>query len=58
MDNALKGMLAGLLLALAVVAGGLLGLLLAVVLGGVGFALAGHLSGELDLNALTRGRRG
>lgn len=50
------GLLAGLLLAIAAVAGGWLGFLLGVVLGGVGLVIAGHLSGEIDLAAVGRGR--
>jgi hypothetical protein len=46
-----------LLLAIATVAGGLLGLLLAVVLGAVGYAVGGHLDGDFDLAELARGRR-
>ena len=34
------------------------GFLLALVLGGAGYAVAGQLSGEVDLTAALRGRRG
>ncbi|SDU76853.1 hypothetical protein [Jiangella alkaliphila] len=50
------GLVAGLLLALAATTGGLGGFLLAIVLGLAGLAVAGHLSGELDVRALWRGR--
>lgn len=52
------GLIAGLLLAIAIVAGGLVGFLLAVVLGVAGYLIGGHIDGELDLSALVRGRRG
>ncbi|MGF0115038.1 DUF2273 domain-containing protein [Promicromonospora sp. Marseille-Q5078] len=51
------GLVAGLLLALAVTTGGFLGFLLAIVLGGVGLAVGAHLDGRLDLGALLGGRR-
>ena len=54
MTNSTTGLLAGLLLAIAAVTGGLLGFLLAVVLGGVGYALGAHRDGEVDLNNLLR----
>lgn len=52
------GLVAGLLLTIAIVAGGWLGLLLAIVLGAGGYLIGGHLGGELDLTALRRDRRG
>ncbi|MFI2105314.1 DUF2273 domain-containing protein [Isoptericola sp. NPDC019693] len=51
------GLLAGLLLALAVTTGGFLGFLLAIVLGGVGLLVGAHLDGRMDLGALLGGRR-
>ena len=57
MTTSTIGLIAGLLLAIAIVAGGLLGFLLAVVLGGAGYLIGGHVDGELDLTALVRGRR-
>lgn len=57
MSSALNGLIIGLLFALIIVTGGWVGLLLAIVFGGVGFVAAGHLSGEIDLKAL-RGSRG
>jgi uncharacterized membrane protein len=56
MTTSTIGMLAGLLLAIAAAAGGFTGFLFAVVLGGVGYLVGGHVDGEIDLNALT-GRR-
>lgn len=58
MNTATLGLLIGLLLALTGILGGLGGFLLALVLGGAGYAVAGQLSGEVDLNAALRGRRG
>ncbi|MFK5584575.1 MULTISPECIES: DUF2273 domain-containing protein [unclassified Serinicoccus] len=58
MNTATTGLLVGLLLALIGILGGLGGFLLALVLGGVGYAVAGQLSGEVDLTAALRGRRG
>jgi len=57
MNAPLIGLVAGLLLTLAITTGGVLGLLLALLLGGGGYVLAGHLAGDLDLSAVTRGRR-
>ncbi|QCW49436.1 MULTISPECIES: DUF2273 domain-containing protein [Nocardioides] len=58
MTTSTIGLIAGLLLTIAIVAGGFTGFLLAVVLGGVGYLVGGHVDGELDLAALVRGRRG
>lgn len=58
MTNSTLGLVAGLLLTIAIVTGGLVGLLLAVVLGGAGYLIGGHADGELDLRSLLRGRRG
>lgn len=57
MTTSTIGLIAGLLLTLAIVAGGFSGFLLAIVLGGVGYAVGGHLDGEFDLSSLLRGRR-
>ncbi|MER6974788.1 DUF2273 domain-containing protein [Nocardioides sp. NPDC000445] len=57
MTNSTLGLVAGLLLTIAIVTGGLVGLLLAVVLGGAGYLIGGHVDGELDLGSLLRGRR-
>lgn len=58
MTNSTLGLLAGLLLTIAIVTGGLVGLLLAIVLGGAGYLIGGQVDGELDLRSLLRGRRG
>ena len=57
MNSSIIGLIVGLLLAIALVAGGLLGLLLAIVLGGGGFLVGGHLGGDLDLGSIVRTRR-
>lgn len=56
MTTSTVGLLAGLLLGVAGAAGGFTGFLLALVLGGVGFALGGQRDGEFDLGRLLRGR--
>ncbi|MCW4352779.1 DUF2273 domain-containing protein [Hoyosella sp. YIM 151337] len=56
MSNAQLGLLAGLLLALAAITGGLGGFLLAAVLGTAAAALGAHRDGAIDLGALLRGR--
>ena len=58
MTTSTLGLLAGLLLTIAIVAGGLLGLLLAVLLGGAGYLVGAHLDGQVDLGQLVRSRRG
>ena len=58
MTTSTVGLIAGLLLTIAIVTGGFVGLLLAIVLGGGGYLVGGHVDGELDLGALVRGRRG
>jgi len=50
------GLFAGMLLAIAAAVGGFGYFLLAVVFGAIGFAIAGQLSGELDLRAVFSGR--
>lgn len=57
MNNVAVGLLAGLLLALAVTTGGFLGFLLAIVLGGVGMVVGAQLDGRVDLGAILGGRR-
>jgi hypothetical protein len=54
--NAHVGLIAGLLLAIAVAVGGFLGLLGAIVLGGLGYAAGAYLDGTLDLGWITRPR--
>lgn len=57
MNNAIVGLFAGLLLALAAVAGGLAGFLLAIVLGAAGLVLGLNRDGTIDLGFLrSRGR--
>lgn len=56
MNATTTGLLVGILLAIAATTGGLGGFLLAVILGVVGFGVAGHLSGELDLARMWRAR--
>lgn len=58
MTNSTLGLVAGLLLTIAIVTGGLVGLLLAIVLGGAGYLIGGQVDGELDLRSILRGRRG
>ena len=58
MTTSTLGLLAGLLLTIAIVTGGLLGLLLAVVLGGAGYVIGAHVDGQVDLSQLLGSRRG
>ncbi|MDT9593503.1 DUF2273 domain-containing protein [Nocardioides zeae] len=58
MTTSTLGLLAGLLLTLAITTGGFVGLVLALLLGGVGYLVGGHVDGEFDLRSLSRGRRG
>jgi uncharacterized membrane protein len=55
--NATIGLMAGLLLAIAAAAGGFTGFLLAVVLGGIGWAIGAQRDGFIDLSAIFH-RRG
>ena len=56
MTTSTIGLIAGLLLAIAIAAGGFPGFLIALVLGAVGYLVGGHFDGEVDLSALV-GRR-
>lgn len=58
MTTSTLGLIAGLLLTIAVVTGGLVGLLLGVVLGTAGYLVGAHVDGQLDLGQLLRNRRG
>jgi uncharacterized membrane protein YeaQ/YmgE (transglycosylase-associated protein family) len=58
MNIPFNGAIVGILLALAAVLGGWTGFLLAVVLGVVGYVLAGSLSGDVNLRALAGRERG
>lgn len=57
MTTSTIGLIAGLLLAIAITTGGVLGLLLAIVLGVAGYMLGSHYDGEMDLSELFGGRR-
>ncbi len=56
MNNTVVGLIAGLLLALAVILGGFSGFVFAVMLGGIGMAIGAHRDGHFDLGALLRSR--
>ncbi|MCA1783268.1 MAG: DUF2273 domain-containing protein [Dermatophilaceae bacterium] len=58
MNIPLSGAIVGILLALAALVGGWTGFLLALVLGLVGYVVAGSLSGDVDLKALGGRERG
>jgi hypothetical protein len=58
MSSSTTGLVAGLLLALVGAVGGFGWLLLAVLLGVVGYAVGAHLEGRVDLASLLPGRRG
>ncbi len=58
MSTATIGLLVGLLLAIASAAGGFVGFLVAVILGGAGWAIGAQIEGRLDLAEMLRGRRG
>ena len=56
MNTATIGLLAGLLLGVAAAAGGFWGFVVAILLGLLGAAVAGQVSGEIDVTAMVRGR--
>lgn len=56
MGKSSTGLLAGLLLAIAIIVGGWTGFLVAVVLGLVGLVIGAQLSGDVDVPTLFRGR--
>ena len=56
MTTSTLGLIAGLLLGVAFSAGGLTGLLVALLLGAAGYLIGGQRDGEFDLSALLRGR--
>lgn len=58
MSTPIIGIFVGLLLAIAGTTGGWGGFLLAVVLGAVGFLVAGQLSGKVDVAGMLRGKNG
>lgn len=53
-----NGAIVGILLALAALIGGWAGFLLALVLGLVGYVVAGAISGDVDVRALAGRQRG
>ncbi|MGV9825278.1 MULTISPECIES: DUF2273 domain-containing protein [unclassified Gordonia (in: high G+C Gram-positive bacteria)] len=55
-NNAMLGLLAGLLLAIAATTGGFGGFILAVLLGAFGLALGLHRDGSIDLGAILKSR--
>lgn len=57
MTTSTLGLIAGLLLTIAIVSGGFVGLLLAIVLGVGGYLVGAQVDGEIDVKALLRGRR-
>lgn len=58
MTTSTLGLVAGLLLTIAIVTGGLLGLVLAVLLGGAGYLVGAHVDGQVDLSQVLGSRRG
>lgn len=56
MTTSTIGLIAGLLLAIAAAAGGLVGFLIALVLGTAGYLIGGYVDGEVDLSQII-GRR-
>ena len=57
MSHTHTGLLAGLLFAIAIAAGGFTGFLLALVLGAVGLVAGAQLDGRVDVNDYLRGSR-
>ncbi|WP_170931412.1 DUF2273 domain-containing protein [Aeromicrobium sp. PE09-221] len=57
MNSSTTGLIAGLLIAVAITTGGFLGFLLAIVLGGGGMLIGRQLAGEIDLGDVFAGRR-
>lgn len=57
MTRSALGLLAGLLMAIAIAIDGFTGFLLALVLGVIGYLVGAQSDGELDLGALVRGKR-
>ncbi|MDQ2850141.1 DUF2273 domain-containing protein [Dermatophilaceae bacterium Sec6.4] len=61
MNRSALGLLAGLLMAVAIIVGGFYGFLVALVLGVIGYVVGAHLDGDLDLSRIMpqqRDRRG
>lgn len=57
MKHSVLGLIAGLLMAIAIAIDGFTGFLLALVFGVLGCAIGAFLDGDLDPSQLTRGRR-
>lgn len=57
MSHTAIGLVAGLLLAIAVTTGGFTGFLLALVLGAVGWVVGAAVEGRIDIGSLFGGRR-
>ena len=57
MTRSALGLIAGLLMAIAIAIDGFPGFLLALVLGVIGFGVGAYLEGQLDLSSLVRGKR-
>ncbi|GAC47547.1 DUF2273 domain-containing protein [Gordonia aichiensis] len=55
-NNAVVGLIVGLLLAIAATTGGFSGFILAIVLGAVGLVIGLHRDGVLDLGRLLKSR--
>jgi uncharacterized membrane protein len=55
-NNAVIGLFAGLLLAIAATTGGFWGLIVALVLGAIGTVVGLHRDGVIDLGAVVRSR--
>ncbi|GAA4807236.1 DUF2273 domain-containing protein [Tomitella cavernea] len=56
MSTAAVGLIAGLLLAIAATTGGIVGFIVAVILGAIGLAVGAHHDGAIDITAVWRGR--
>lgn len=57
MNRSALGLIAGLLMAIAIAIDGFSGFFLALVLGVIGWAIGAHVDGDLDLASLGRNRR-
>ncbi len=56
MTTSTIGLIAGLLIAIAIAAGGFTGFLVALILGAAGYLIGAQRDGEIDLAAVLRGR--
>lgn len=57
MNRSALGLIAGLLMAIAIVVGGFYGFLVALVLGAIGYAVGAHVDGDLDLSRVMPAQR-